>query len=748
MKVPGPLHRITLLALCLGTILAWAVLPRAAAPILASERLPDDTGPGGQSTLGDFVWHDANDDGLQGPNELGINMVLVQLYLDNNDGFFDPSVDTLKGQVVTGNNPSTPQTEVGWYEFQVDVTDAFYWVYIAPSNFAPGGPLEGYIHTSSGIFGPNPMLVYLPGGIQTFRDADFGYALASIRVVKRAGDTPDGQTRVLAPPGAIVVYQYTVTNTGEVPLAQIVVRDDNGTPGNSSDDVQVCTVAVPPAAPLAPGASTTCTWNTFVGSDRTNVATASGVPLDPFGEPYPVDPVTDTDDAIVLVGSNTPTPTSTPSPTWTATSTSTASPTEGPAPTPTNTLTPSATPTHTATPTATWTPTQTATATTTPSPTVTPTVTMTPTPSRTLTPSLTPTATATCPPDGCPYYIPIVIVEYTPTPTPSPTWTNTPLPPPTLTPTATVPLPEALAHPKAVAVHPVTHRIYVTSRANNRVYRLDGGTMIGEGFATVGAEPWGIDVNPQTNKVYVANFASGSISVFDAATLAPIRTISVGGRPTFVRVNPNTNRIYAALYGANALAVINGVTDAVEAEVYAGGVGVWGLAVNTNLNRVYLSTRDSGTITTLDGAAPYTLLESQTRSACNATGSSPYSLDFNPTNNRLYVACSPNNNVNTAVVYKASAAGLSVMASVPIGIGGADGGGGVAVNPNTGHVWFTNSASNSVSVIGVNNTVLATFSTGQNPFGADVDPGTGAVYVVNRDSNTISVNTDSAMLGP
>ncbi len=128
---------------------------------------PLNTGPHGQSTLGDFVWHDLNGDGLQDPGEPGIDMVLVQLYLDNGDGSFDPTVDRLEYQVVTGNNPSTPEIETGWYEFQIDLTDAFYWVYIPPSNFAPDGPLDGYLHTSAGVFGPNPMLVYLPGGIQT-----------------------------------------------------------------------------------------------------------------------------------------------------------------------------------------------------------------------------------------------------------------------------------------------------------------------------------------------------------------------------------------------------------------------------------------------------------------------------------------------------------------------------------------------------------------------------------------------------
>ena len=37
-------------------------------------------------------------------------------------------------------------------------------------------------------------------------------------------------------PGAPVTWTYVVTNPGTVPLANVVVRDDNGTPANTADD--------------------------------------------------------------------------------------------------------------------------------------------------------------------------------------------------------------------------------------------------------------------------------------------------------------------------------------------------------------------------------------------------------------------------------------------------------------------------------------------------------------------------------
>ncbi len=738
--------------------------------------------PRGQSTLGNLVWHDSNPNGFQDSSEPGIDNVLVGLYLDNGDGEFDPANDALQGYRITGDNPGTPEIETGWYEYQIELTDVFYWVVVESSNFAPGEPLAGYVHTSALMFGANPMLVYLPAGVQSYMDADFGFARPGIRLIKRAGDTPDGEVLYLPPPGADVTYQYTWTNTGETYLDGVTITDDNGTPGDMTDDVVVCTIP----GPLAPGAAGTCLWPAFIDTNRTNIAIAVSAAVDADGNPLPGDPVSDTDDAVVVIGDVQPTPsltaTATPTPSPTVTYTPTPSPTDVPGATATATatatLTPSPTATATATPTTTATAASTATATSTASATVTATATATATPTFTVTPTTSPTATpsplATYTPSSTvtpsstatrdeslsptptrtpgPVYLPIVMLPpptptptqtssptatYTPTATPTPTATYTP------TPTEVLPIP-GYAHPKSIAVDGQSRRVYSTSHDTNRLYMFDAATLATLGYAEVGREPWGVAVNSATNKVYVVNFASGDLYVLDATTLERRAVISVGPKPTYVEINPVTNRVFVVTYGNSRVAIVNGATDMLEATVPSGGIAAWGLAVNTGANHVYVSNRDSGDVTVLDGQNGYQVLQGWTVKPCGGAGASPYELDFNPLNSRLYIACSPYHNVNRAAIYQVDAYGLTKRAFVAIGDGGEDAGGGVAVDTATSNVFITNSRANTVSVIsGLTDTVIATVPTGRDPFGVAVDPLTRRVYIVNRRSSDLTVLQDS-----
>ncbi len=268
---------------------------------------PSPNSPSGASTLGDFVWHDTNVNGVKDESSewgsSGIDGVVVKLYLDDMDGTFEPGADdTLVGTLTTGDDSSSSATEHGWYDFvNITANGRAYWVEIVDSNFQSGGALEGYVYTGdlgNNVYnGPEPRYVYMGDPIMDYNDADFGYALPDVKIVKTAGSAADGDTEYINS-GDDVVYHYTVTNTGETHLSNIVVKDDNGTPNNTGDDFTVCTIN----GPLAPNASQSCTYTVSnITADVTNIATVTANPTNSSGVDLPGADVTDTDDAVVVL---------------------------------------------------------------------------------------------------------------------------------------------------------------------------------------------------------------------------------------------------------------------------------------------------------------------------------------------------------------------------------------------------------------------------------------------------------------
>jgi len=87
------------------------------------------------------------------------------------------------------------------------------------------------------------------------------------------GQNADSPTGPVIDVGGAVNWSYIISNVGNVGLSNITVTDDNGTPGDNTDDFNVCTVSN-----LAVGASTTCTHTgTAQPGQYSNTAVASVV---------------------------------------------------------------------------------------------------------------------------------------------------------------------------------------------------------------------------------------------------------------------------------------------------------------------------------------------------------------------------------------------------------------------------------------------------------------------------------------
>ena len=95
------------------------------------------------------------------------------------------------------------------------------------------------------------------------------------------------------------------------------------------------------------------------------------------------------------------------------------------------------------------------------------------------------------------------------------------------------------ANPIAMAVNPVTNKIYVANYESANVTVIDGATN-STAVVSTGSRPSALAVNPETNKIYVTNSATdtNSVTVIDGATNAT-STVSVGLSPSSVVVNPS-----------------------------------------------------------------------------------------------------------------------------------------------------------------------------------------------------------------
>lgn len=106
----------------------------------------------------------------------------------------------------------------------------------------------------------------------------------------------------------------------------------------------------------------------------------------------------------------------------------------------------------------------------------------------------------------------------------------------------------------------------------------------------VGFKPHAVAVNPVTGRIYVVNRGqqSYSLSVIDGASLQVVATIALGQTPIDVAVNPRTNRVYVSNPGQRVIHVVDGATNQRRPDIEI-GPGPLGMAVDEASNRLYVA---------------------------------------------------------------------------------------------------------------------------------------------------------------
>lgn len=252
----------------------------------------------GTASIGDCVWEDLNVDGLETPGETGINGVIVNLYKDpTNSGVINASNFMSSTTTIAGSSAGATGACAtgGYYNFIVDGGEA-YIVEIDPSNFAPGGALEDYVHTSEGTIGSNPF----PTGVLplqgAFNDADFGYVLVDARI----RITPQTDFNAVNDPHTFdVIVESKVGSGAWTPVSgqavSVVIRDsDNNVVTPSSN---TCTAGTN-ASGICQVTMNSSTTGVFTANASANVGVTVNLP-DGFGgsAPTTINRARDTDPA-------------------------------------------------------------------------------------------------------------------------------------------------------------------------------------------------------------------------------------------------------------------------------------------------------------------------------------------------------------------------------------------------------------------------------------------------------------------
>ena len=169
------------------------------------------------ASSGNFVWDDANGDGVQNNGETGIDGVEVTLEVEYPNG----TVITLK--TTTGDDPSTLATEMGWYSFENLLADEDY----NSDGTGSGGTEPMYtisVATPSGYM-PAPVDTMTGGGNdQNDSDAHTGVAATVTQGV--IDTTQNSDPTAEANPSAS--YDFGFMQAGTAVIGNYVWVDENG----------------------------------------------------------------------------------------------------------------------------------------------------------------------------------------------------------------------------------------------------------------------------------------------------------------------------------------------------------------------------------------------------------------------------------------------------------------------------------------------------------------------------------------
>ena len=310
----------------------------------------------------------------------------------------------------------------------------------------------------------------------------------------------------------------------------------------------------------------------------------------------------------------------------------------------------------------------------------------------------------------------------------------------------------ALINPRAIAVNPATHRVYVVDQPENSVVTED----IRSGVSTsipVGKFPDALAIDPGLDRIYVVNSASDTVSVIDGATQSVMATVPAGRMPYAIAIDPGLHRVLVMNTYSSFVTEIDEATNR-PAQLPLGSKDA--VAFDGRLHLAWLLGYEDPALTVLDETSHATrrapavmhlwgLVVDEDRSILYATeaqsrallvlnektgaettipvGAIPCAVAVDPHTGLVYVLNYADDNMTVVQSSPGKA-----LATIPVGSRPEA----IAVDPERDRIYVANTHSDSVSVIdGQTRTVMATVPAGRNPYAIGIDSDRNAVYAAN-----------------
>jgi len=125
--------------------------------------------------------------------------------------------------------------------------------------------------------------------------------------------------------------------------------------------------------------------------------------------------------------------------------------------------------------------------------------------------------------------------------------------------------------------------------------------------------PYGLSYNPVTRQLYAAQRDAQTVAIIDVDTGSIADTLNIGPPPYVLAVNPNTNHLFVTCPDVQQVYVYDCVGNALLAQLPVGSGAEEGITVDRQTDRVYVSARDSDTVTVIQDHPTYHIAFSSDR---------------------------------------------------------------------------------------------------------------------------------------